>query len=73
MKAEQNVPRRHETFVKKPGSLLHSGPRAEIMAAARSGAPNLQPENDTTSATDICGVAAATHKWVAEDRAETAA
>jgi outer membrane protein assembly factor BamD len=53
MTAEQNAPRPHESFVKKPLTLVRSGPHGEMVAAAKSGAPNLEPEADTTSATDI--------------------
>jgi outer membrane protein assembly factor BamD len=53
MTAEQNAPRPHDSFVKKPLTLVRSGPHDEMVAAAKSGAPNLEPEADTTSATDI--------------------
>jgi outer membrane protein assembly factor BamD len=53
MVAEQNTPRQHDTLIKKPLALVRSGPHSEIVAAARTGAPNLQPEADNTSATDI--------------------
>ncbi len=38
-------------LVKFPLGMLHSGP--DVSAAARSGAPNLNPPTDTVSATDI--------------------
>lgn len=53
MVAEQNAPREHDSLVKKPLALIRSGPHAEFVAAARTGAPNLTPETDNTSATDI--------------------
>jgi outer membrane protein assembly factor BamD len=53
MVAEQNTPRQRDTLIKKPLALVRSGPHSEIVAAARTGAPNLQPEADNTSATDI--------------------
>jgi len=53
MTAEQNMPRQKESFVKKPLALVRTAPHAEYVAAARSGAPNLAPEADNTSATDI--------------------
>jgi outer membrane protein assembly factor BamD len=53
MVAEQNTPRQHDSLIKKPLALVRSGPHAEIISAARTGAPNLQPEADNTSATDI--------------------
>lgn len=53
MTAEQNAPRQRESLVKKPLALVRSSPHAEMIAAARTGAPNLQPEADNTSATDV--------------------
>jgi outer membrane protein assembly factor BamD len=53
MTAEQKAPRERETLLKKPLALVRSGPRAELFVAAQSGQPNLEPEADTTSATDI--------------------
>jgi outer membrane protein assembly factor BamD len=53
MVAEQNAPREHDSLIKKPLALVRSGPHTEMVMAARSGAPNLQPEADNTSATDI--------------------
>jgi outer membrane protein assembly factor BamD len=53
MVAEQNTPREHDSLIKKPLALVRSGPHTELVAAARTGAPNLQPESDNTSATDI--------------------
>jgi outer membrane protein assembly factor BamD len=53
MVAEQNAPRQHDSLIKRPLALMRSGPHAEMIAAARTGAPNLAPEADNTSATDI--------------------
>ena len=53
MVAEQNAPREHDSLIKRPLALVRTGPHAEFIAAARTGAPNLQPEADNTSATDI--------------------
>jgi outer membrane protein assembly factor BamD len=53
MVAEQNAPRPHTSFAKKPLQVLHSGPTGEMRAAARVGEPTLEPEPDTTSATDV--------------------
>jgi outer membrane protein assembly factor BamD len=53
MTAEQNTPRPRDSFVKKPLALVRNGPHGEMIASAKSGAPNLQPEADNTSATDI--------------------
>jgi len=53
MVAEQNSPRQHDSLIKRPLALVRSGPHAELVAAAKTGAPNLQPESDNTSATDV--------------------
>jgi outer membrane protein assembly factor BamD len=53
MTAEQNAPRPHTSLVKKPLALISNGPKVELLTAARSGAPNLQPESDTMSAGDL--------------------
>jgi outer membrane protein assembly factor BamD len=53
MVADQNAPRPHTTLAKKPLGVLHSGPTGEMRAAARVGEPNLEPEADTSSATDV--------------------
>jgi outer membrane protein assembly factor BamD len=53
MVAEQNTPRQRTSMVKRPMSLLKTGPTKEMNVAARVGAPNLEPEADTTSATEV--------------------
>ena len=53
MVAEQNAPRPHTSFAKKPLQVLHSGPTGEMKTAARVGEPNLEPEADMSSATDV--------------------
>jgi outer membrane protein assembly factor BamD len=53
MTAEQNAPRQHDSLVKRPLALVRTGPHAEFIVAAKTGAPNLQPEADNTSATDV--------------------
>jgi outer membrane protein assembly factor BamD len=53
MVAEQNAPRPHSSLAKKPMGILHSGPGGEMRTAARVGEPNLEPEADTSSATDV--------------------
>jgi outer membrane protein assembly factor BamD len=53
MKEEQNIPRKHATLLLKPMGLVKNGPGGELRAAARTGKPNLEPEADTFSATDI--------------------
>jgi outer membrane protein assembly factor BamD len=51
--AEMVAPRPHTPLVKRPLTLVQTGPSKEKQLAARSGAPNLQPEADNSSATDI--------------------
>jgi outer membrane protein assembly factor BamD len=51
--AELNAPRPHTSLVKRPLALVQSGAGREKQLAARSGQPDLQPEADNTSATDI--------------------
>jgi outer membrane protein assembly factor BamD len=53
MTAEQNAPRKRDGLVKKPLALVRTGPHSEMIASAKNGAPNLEPEADNTSATDI--------------------
>jgi outer membrane protein assembly factor BamD len=53
MVAEQNAPRQHDGLIKKPLALVRPGPHAEFVAAARTGAPNLQPESDSSAGTDV--------------------
>ena len=53
MTAEQNTPRPRTSLVKRPLALISNGPRGEIQVAAMHGAPNLQPESDSLSPSDI--------------------
>jgi outer membrane protein assembly factor BamD len=53
MTAEQNAPRKRDGLLKKPLALARSGPHSEMVASAKNGPPNLEPEADNTSATDI--------------------
>src|SRR5258705_8108851 len=53
MTAEQNTPRKRDGLAKKPLALVRTAPHGEIVASAKAGAPNLEPEADTTTATDI--------------------
>jgi len=53
MQAEQSAQRPKPGMLNKPMSLVKTGPGKELIVAARTGAPNLQPDADTTSATDI--------------------
>jgi outer membrane protein assembly factor BamD len=51
--AELSAPRPHTALVKRPLALVQSGAGREKQLAARNGSPNLQPEEDNASATDI--------------------
>jgi outer membrane protein assembly factor BamD len=53
MTAEQNAPRPHTSLMKRPMAILKSGPTGEMKTASRVGAPNLEPEPDNSSATDV--------------------
>ena len=53
MTAEQNSPRSHEALIKKPLSLVRSGPGQELTAAARVGKPTMTPESESESGIDI--------------------
>jgi outer membrane protein assembly factor BamD len=53
MAAEQNAPRQRTSLVKKPMGVLKTGPTTELRTSARVGAPNLEPEADNASATDV--------------------
>jgi outer membrane protein assembly factor BamD len=53
MTVEQNAPRSRDSFFKKPLALVRTGPHDEKIASAKNGTPNLEPEVDNTSATDI--------------------
>ncbi len=51
MTAEQNAPRPKETLMHKGIGIMHSGP--DVHTAAVSGAPQMEPENETLPGTDI--------------------
>lgn len=53
MTAEQNAPRPRTSLVKKPMVLMSNAPKGEVQRAAMNGAPNLQPQSETLSPTDI--------------------
>src|SRR5713101_8110700 len=48
MTAEQNMPRKRDGLVKKPLALVRSGPHSEMVASAKNGAPNLEPESEAS-------------------------
>jgi outer membrane protein assembly factor BamD len=51
MQAEQNTPRQHDSLIKKPVGLVHSGP--DVRMAAAHGVPNMTPEGDDQTGVDI--------------------
>jgi outer membrane protein assembly factor BamD len=53
MTAEQNAPRPKTPLIKKPLSLVKNGPNGEFLAAAKTGAPQMEPESDSMSAGDL--------------------
>ena len=53
MQAEVNTPRPKPTLINKPMTLIKSGPDKELRSSSRLGNPQMEPENDTTSAVDI--------------------
>src|SRR5437868_6641878 len=53
MTAEKNSPRKHHSLVAKPLALVRTGPREELYAAAKSGAPTMTPESDNDAGMDI--------------------
>jgi outer membrane protein assembly factor BamD len=55
MTAEQNAPRKREGLVKKPLALVRSGPHSEMIASAKNGTPNLEPESEITGIDILTG------------------
>jgi hypothetical protein len=53
MTAEQNAPRQHEIFIKKPLALIHTGPGQELRAAATNGKPTMTPESESQAGIDV--------------------
>jgi outer membrane protein assembly factor BamD len=53
MTAEQNTPRPHEAFIKKPLAIVHSGPGQELRAAATGGKPTMTPQSESESGIDV--------------------
>jgi outer membrane protein assembly factor BamD len=53
MTAERNAPRKHDSFVKKPLALVHTNPKQELYAAAKTGTPTMTPESDNDAGIDI--------------------
>jgi len=53
MTAEKNAPRKHDPLVLKPLALVHTSPREELYAAAKSGTPTMTPGSDNDEGGDI--------------------
>ena len=53
MQAEVNTPRPKPSLLNKPMNMVKSGPDKELRSSSRLGTPQMEPENDTTSAVDI--------------------
>jgi outer membrane protein assembly factor BamD len=52
MTAEQNAPRPHESLVKKPLAIIHTGPQQEMRVAATTGKPTMTPEAESGAGTE---------------------
>jgi outer membrane protein assembly factor BamD len=53
MTAEQNAPRPHEAFIKKPLRIVQTGPGQELRAAAQGGKPTMTPESESEAGIDV--------------------
>jgi outer membrane protein assembly factor BamD len=53
MTAEQNAPRQREALIKKPLSLIRTGPGQELRAAATTGKPTMTPDSESETGIDI--------------------
>ena len=53
MTAEKNAPRQHDAMLLKPLALVHTGPKQELYAAAKNGAPTMTPESSNEEGLDI--------------------
>ena len=53
MTAEKNAPRKHDPVLLKPLALVHTNPRQELHAAAKSGTPTMTPESGNEEGVDI--------------------
>ena len=53
MQAEASTPRPKPSLLNKPMIMVKSGPDKELRSSSRLGTPQMEPENDTTSAVDI--------------------
>ena len=53
MQANANAPRKKPGLLSKPMSVVHSGPGKELIVADKVGAPNLLPDTDSTSLSEV--------------------
>jgi len=53
MTAEQNAPRQHEAFIRKPLRIVQTGPGQELQAASKFGKPTMTPESESEAGIDI--------------------
>jgi outer membrane protein assembly factor BamD len=53
MTAEKNTPRKHDSMLLKPLALVHTGPKDELYAAAKTGTPTMTPESSNEEGVDI--------------------
>lgn len=53
MTAEKNAPRKHDAMLLKPLALVHTGPKDELYAAAKSGTPTMTPDSSNEEGVDI--------------------
>ncbi len=53
MQAEQSAPRPKSSIMNKPLSLVKTGPGKELVVAARTGPPQMQPDTESASLTDV--------------------
>ncbi|HYL86500.1 MAG TPA: outer membrane protein assembly factor BamD [Candidatus Angelobacter sp.] len=53
MTAEKNAPRQHDSLASKPMALFRAGPKQELYAASKTGAPTMTPESESEAGFDI--------------------
>jgi len=53
MTAEQNTPRQKPSLIKRPLGMFKNGPGDELLTAARTGTPDMEPESDSSSTFDL--------------------
>ncbi len=53
MTAEQNAPRQHEAFIRKPLRIIQTGPGQELRAAATTGKPTMTPESESETGIEV--------------------